>query len=128
MLRSGLHIFVLALTAVAQPVTASAQKEEPCGEVQCRAIRPFRTCDKPLEGATILSARVLAKSRECRNDTLSNVVSVQVEDAHANNLPDVIEISLGSCTILDRNVGDTIKVAESERHSPDVRRYQLACR
>src|SRR5262245_39635185 len=127
MLRTTVLAFLLALAAVAQPVTASAQ-EEPCDRVACRAIRPFRTCDKPLEGVTILSARVLAKSRECRKDMLSNVVSVQVEDAHANNLPDVIEISLGACTILDRNVGDVIKVAVQERHSLDVRRYQLACR
>jgi hypothetical protein len=127
MLRSGLHTFVLALAAVVQPLTASAQ-EEPCGGVRCRAIGSFRTCDKPLDGAKILSARVLATSRECSNSILSNIVSVQVENGKANNLPDVIEVSLGPCAYFHGDVGDIIKVALRERHSPDVRRYQLACR
>jgi hypothetical protein len=127
MLRSGLHTFVLVLAAVVQPLTASAQ-EKPCGGVRCRAIGSFGTCDKPVEGAKILSARVLATSRECSNSILSNILSVQVEDGKANNLPDVVEISLGPCVYFHGDVGDVIKVALRERHSPDVRRYQLACR
>ncbi len=127
MLRTTALAFLLAVVAVVEPLTASAQ-EKPCGGVRCRAIGSFKTCDKPLEGAKILSARVLAKSRECSNGILSDIVSVQVEDGQANNLPDVVEISLGPCVYLDGDVGDAIKVALREQHSPDVRRYQLACR
>src|SRR5215213_6242538 len=96
MLRTTALAFLISAAAVVQPLTASAQ-EKPCDGVRCRAMGSFATCDKPVEEAKILSARVLAKSRECRNGILSDIVSVQVEDGRANNLPDVIEISLGSC-------------------------------
>lgn len=127
MLRTTALAFLLAVAAVVQPLTASAQ-EKPCDGVRCRAIGSFATCDKPVEGAKIFSARVLAKSRACWNGILSDIVSVQVEDGKANNLPGVIEISLGPCVYFHGDVGDVIKVALLERHSPDVRRYRLACR
>jgi hypothetical protein len=92
MLRTTLLAFVLALAAVVQPYAALAQ-EKACMEVMCRARGTFRTCDRPLDGAKILSARVLAMSRECSN----NILSVQVENERANSLPAVVEIDLGPC-------------------------------
>jgi hypothetical protein len=114
--------FLLALAAIVQPLTASAQ-EKPCLNFECRAQGAFRTCDRPRDGAKILSARVLAVSRECSK----HIVSLQVEDG-ANSLPTVVEIDLGPCIYFDGKVGDVIQIALLERHSPDVRRYHLACR
>jgi hypothetical protein len=123
MLRTTLLAFVLALAAVVQPYAALAQ-EKACMEVMCRARGTFRTCDRPLDGAKILSARVLAMSRECSN----NILSVQVENERANSLPAVVEIDLGPCVSFSGKVGDATQVALREQHSPDVRRYHLACR
>jgi hypothetical protein len=122
LLKLGLVGLCAVLATASQTFTASAQ-EGRCLEFACRALYPFRTCDKPLAGAKVLSVRVLAKTAECRN----LILSVRVEKGEANNLPDVVEIDLGSCIFFDGNVGDLTQIALLEPR-PDVRRYNLACR
>jgi hypothetical protein len=113
----------LALAGVVQPLTASAQ-DKSCIEAQCRALGQFRSCDKPVDGAKVFSARILAVSKECSK----NILSVQVEDGSANRLPSVIEIDLGPCISFYGKVGDVTQIALREPHRPDVQRYTLACR
>ena len=113
--------FVLALAAIVQPFMASAQ-ETPCFEgARCRAVGTFRTCDRPLDGAKILSAKVLATS--CSN----HILSVQIDDVGTGGSPAVVEIDLGPCVFFDGKVGDVTKIALREPYRPDVRRYRLAC-
>jgi hypothetical protein len=114
---------VLALAGAVQPLTASAQ-DKSCMGARCRALGQFLSCDKPVDGAKVFSARVLAMSKECSN----NILSVQVEDGSANRLPSVIEINLGPCISFYGNVGDVTQIALREPHRPEVRRYGLACR
>ena len=123
MLRATSLIFALELAAVIQPYTASAQ-EKSCMEMSCRARGTFRTCDRPLDGAKTLAARVLAVSRECSDQ----IVSMQVDDGMTNRLPTLVEINLGPCIDFGGKVGDTIQIALRQPHSPDVRRYHLACK
>jgi len=113
----------LALAGIVQPLTASAQ-DKSCIEAQCRALGQFRSCDKPVDGAKVFSARILAMSKECSK----NILSVQVEDGSANRLPSVIEIDLGPCISFYGKVGDVTQIALREPHRPDVQRYKLACR
>ena len=124
MFRARSLTFILALAAVVQPFTASAQ-DKSCLQVDCRALGSFRTCDRPRDGARIFSARVLTVSKECSN----NILTVQVEDGKGSNLPTVVEIDLGPCVSFGGKVGEVIQIALDEPHSPDVRQYRrLACR
>jgi hypothetical protein len=123
----GTSMFIAAVAfaaMIAQPLAALAQ-EKPCPDFACRAIYPFKTCDRPFDGAKTLTARVIAVSRDrCSGEFLS----MEVENPMANNLPPVIEIDLGHCTDYAGKVGDTIQIAMRQPHSPDVRRYNLTCK
>jgi hypothetical protein len=124
MLSSKSLFVVSVLAAIQQPPIAAAQEKPSCIEIVCHAPGPFRTCDRPREGAKTLSAQVVGVSKECSN----NIISVQVEDETENSLRAVVDVSLGPCVYFDGKVGDKIKVALSRPLSPDLRRYQLACR
>jgi len=123
MLRASSLTFLLALAAVLHPLLAFAQ-EENCFRMACRSHARFRTCDRPRDGATALSARVVAVSRECSN----SILAMQIDDTKAHNLPSVFEIDLGSCISYAGQIGDLIQVALYERPTPDRRRYHFACK
>jgi hypothetical protein len=113
---------VVALTPVLRPDPAIAQQDR-CQDMACRALGSFRSCDKPLNGAKVFSARVIGLSRDCSD----NIVSLQIDDAKGNNLPAVVEIDLGACVFFSGKVGDATQIALAQPHSPGVRRYHLAC-
>src|SRR4051794_2157799 len=128
MLRSTLFTFLLALAVAGQPLMASAQ-ETPCIRVTCRATVLFKTCDRPRDGAKVVSARVLATSLECRgNSVAKNILTVHVEDSAAGDLPDVVDIDLGSCVHFVGKPGDVIQIWLFGPLRPDVREYGLACK
>src|SRR5690349_5209802 len=102
MLRGQALSVYLATAIAAQPLAALAQQND-CLKIACRAVTDFRTCDRPHDGAKMLSARVLAVSRECSN----NIVSMQIEDETADALPAIVEIDLGPCVYFSGKVGDT---------------------
>jgi len=122
LLKLGLVGLCAVLATASQTFTVSAQ-ERRCDRFACRALYLFKTCDKPLTGAKVLSVRVLAKTAECDN----LILSVQVENSEADYLPDVVEIDLGSCIVFDGKVGDLTQIAILEPR-PGARRYNLACR
>lgn len=113
---------VLALILMAQPVAGLAQDKR-CVQFDCRAVYFFRTCDRPVTGATALSGQVVHVSNECN----SKIITMQIEDWQANNAPSAASIDLGSCTAFDGHVGDRIRVAVMHP-TPTVSRYNLACR
>jgi len=123
MFRNTSLVSIIAFALALETFPASAQ-EKSCPTMECRALGYFRTCDKPLDGAKILSARVLATSRECSN----NILSVQVENGKANDLPPVVEIDLGPCVSFYGKIGDATQIALVEPPGLDMRRYHLACR
>src|SRR5882672_3117712 len=87
---------VVALAAVLQPYAVAAQQSR-CHEMLCRAQGYFRSCDRPLNGAKVFSARVIGLSKECSDyNVWVNIVWLEVDDAKANNLPIVVEIDLGA--------------------------------
>jgi hypothetical protein len=112
---------VAALAAALQSYAATAQQNR-CQQM-CRAIYSFKSCDKPLDGAKVFSARVIGLWTECSD----NIVRLRVEDAKANTLPDKIEIDLGACQFFSGKVGDVTQIALAGPHSSDARRYHLAC-
>lgn len=121
--RTNSLTLLLALAAVLDPLIASAQ-EQGCLGIECRRHAHFLTCDRPRDGATGLSARVVAVSRECSNQ----ILSMQIDDAKAQALPPIIEVDLGGCISFTGQVGDLIQVALYERPSPDRKRYHFACK
>src|ERR1700733_14162512 len=117
-------IFLLALAAFVQPLSAFAQESGCPPRAQCRALGFFKTCDRPQDGARVFSARIMAVSRKCSH----TIVSMRGEERSAENLPNVFEIDLGNCVSFNGNVGDVIQIALHEPPNPDVQRYSLACR
>jgi hypothetical protein len=121
MLRLVSFTLFAALFAFDEPVAVSAQDAE-CLQMDCRAISPFTTCDKPRPGAKLLSGRVLGLSRECSGE----IIRMQVENWEAEKVPPVIDIVVESCGRFEGKAGDLTQVAVMDP-KPDVRRYQRAC-
>jgi hypothetical protein len=122
MLRMMPLTIIVVLAAVLRPFPAFAQQSR-CGDMLCRALGNFRSCDRPLDGAKVFSARVVGLLRDCSN----NIMSLQVDDAKGDNLPAFVEIDLGACVSLSGKVGDTTQIALAQPRGPGVRRYHLAC-
>ena len=59
--------------------------------------------------------RVVAVSQDCG----SEIMTLEVENSKANNLPPLIEIDLGECVKFSGTVGATIQVALQQLHSPN---------
>jgi hypothetical protein len=121
MLRLVSFTLFAALFAFDEPIAVSAQNAE-CRQMDCRAIYPFKTCDKPRPGAKLLSGRVLALSSECSGE----IVRLQVDNWEAEKIPPVIDIVVQSCGRFAGKAGDLTEIAVMDP-KPDVRRYQRAC-
>lgn len=122
MTRTNSFTLLLVLAAALHPLVTSAQ-EQSCLGIRCRGHAHFLTCDRPREGATVVSAHVIAVSRECSNE----ILSMRIDDAKARDLPAIIEVNLGGCISFAGQVGDLIRVALFERPRPDRKRYRFAC-
>jgi hypothetical protein len=120
---SSILMAVFASAALFSSLTAHA-RDRGCLDLACRGLNWFRTCDRPSDGRQTLSMRVVAVSQDCG----SEIMTLEVENSKANNLPPLIEIDLGECVKFSGTVGATIQVALQQLHSPDRRRYGLACR
>lgn len=129
MLRKILHVTSIGLTVVVQLPSAYGQWPSArdvngqCVRYICEHPPDLRWCDKPLNGATLFSGRVVALAYECQHMT----VSLRVDDAPANDLPVDMEIEVGPCVRFYGKLGESIRVAVAEPHSFDRRRYKLSC-
>lgn len=121
MLRFVSGTLLAALFLFDEPIAVSAHDAK-CLQMDCRAIYPFKTCDKPRPGAKLLSGRVLAWSGECSG----TLIRMQVENWQAEKVPAVIDIVVQPCGRFAGKAGDLTKVAVMDPR-PDVQRYQRAC-
>jgi hypothetical protein len=113
---------VSAPVLAAVPESASSQASGAAMCPTCRAIAHFRSCEKPLEGATVFQARVV----NVEQAACSQLLSLDVMRGAPRGIPARIKVDIGGCATWAGQSGEVIDIAVRPREA-DSNVYGLGC-
>jgi hypothetical protein len=116
--------FLAAISIVAQTQAAAAQAALRIECPACRAFLPFNTCDRPVDGTTVVRGRVIGVER----GPCSQILSLDLVRTSETNQPTRIRVDLGPCRYRAGNTSDIIDFATNETLQPETSSYLLVCR